>query len=211
MIRGSWLAGIVGILVALLLVPVVRAQPASPAASPVPFPTVACTVDPLPFDDFIAYTVAPPGITVSTLMGTPVSTPNPPTGGTAASEEVVVAVTATLQQMVACVNAGDTQRLFTLYSDAFLSEFLGGIATLNDDFDEAEVRQEFGNATPVPIPPDQAVRLDAVDDVRLLPDGRVSAVIRVNDDRNLIIFAETGGRYLLDYSYELPDAATPTP
>ncbi|MBA2519517.1 MAG: hypothetical protein H0V24_07610 [Chloroflexia bacterium] len=159
-----------------------------------------CSVVGRPIEDFMA-AGAMEGDAISMLRGTPVATPIPPVSNTPAEPAIVDAVTATMEEVVACVNAGDLQRMTALFTDNYFYRFFGGIA-------EADVQRL---ATPTPLPVDLQTELVSVDEVMALDDGRVSAITQVGDARALTIFARDGDRYLVDYSYALADPATPAP
>lgn len=160
-----------------------------------------CRVAPRPVDDFLRV-VGTPDQVFSGLLGTPVATPEPPTGGRLADAAVVAGVTGTASELVACLNAGDLPRVTALMTDRYFRQFFGGIA-------EENVATITG--TPTPLPANQQGTLVAVEDVRRLDDGRVTAITQVNDARALSVFVKVGGRYLLDDSFALPKAGTPTP
>jgi hypothetical protein len=183
------------------------AQDGSTPAAPGTTHATECTVTPRPIDDFLAAAEATPGVLESELRGLPAATPAPPSAeGTPANQEIVDALTATIEQSVACLNAGDLPRLFALYTDeAFIRSLGGGIAVTPD-----VAQQAAELATPRPLPSNLQQSIPSIGEVRLLPDGRVTAITATEEGRTLVVFAKEGGRYLIDWVYELPHMATPT-
>lgn len=178
------------------------ASASSQDATPSPVMMAECLVEPRPFADFAAVAEAPPGELKSRALGTPVATPAPLPPGRPADSAIVAAVTATMQDVIACGNAGDQLRVYALYSEDYLRRMLGGIEIDPD---------EVARATPMPVPPDRQVALVAIADVQTLADGRVSAVVRTTDSFALILFVEADGRYLIDGGYLVPPEATSAP
>jgi len=128
--------------------------------------------------------------------------------GTVASPEVVSAVTETLLQSIACGNAGDSLRQFAILSDNYIATLLvqGGVPTLGQTI------YDF-LATPVPNPPEAWIRVDAIEDVQVLLDGRVGAVVTTTGAetrRSFVVFVERDGVYLIDRLTPIPaEDATP--
>jgi hypothetical protein len=178
---------------------------AAGAASPVAVDPRACRVAPRPLADFVALAEATPGLLRSQLNGSPIATPPMPAGGAPADPTIVAAVTATVVESAACLNAGDLPRYLALFTDEAFFRAYGGGGAGDEDFE----RQLATLATPQPLPAAQQVRSPTVDDVRVLPDGRVTAIVRSNFGESLVVFAESDGQYRFDWSYR-PDG-TPTP
>ena len=188
---------------------VASAQDATPAASPdVPDPA-ECRVEPRPVDD------------LALLTGTPIAaeaTPVPLAGGEPADRETVAAVTATIREYYACLNAGDPLRLFALFSD-------GGLRRFAAEYGAPIPGDAASAATPVPVPPDERFFARAIRDVRDQGDGRVVAtVIESNlpleatgefDDDALppvvFVVAAADGRYLIEDVVPAGAEGTPTP
>ncbi len=176
-------------------------QDATPSASSVTIDPAECRVEPRPLAGFESV-IGTPGAVSAILMGTPIATGEIPSGGTPADPAVVDAVTATAREFLACANAGDMRRAAALLTDDAFRQFYGGI-------DQRDVAELAG--IPTPLPMELRASSVAVEDVRVLEDGRVTAVTEINGGRNVLIFVATGDRYLLDASAELPAAGTPTP
>jgi hypothetical protein len=188
--------------------PAASAQNSSAAATPVIADPAECLIEPRPREDFMALTEATPGVLQSEIQGIAVATPIMPTGGVPADPSIVAAVTETVEESVACLNAGDIARFTALYTDeAFFLAYGGGEIT---DPELAE-QQLASLATPQPLPPDERVGIPAIRDVRVLPDGRVTAIISTTDGESLAVLSRSDGRYLYDWSYDLSTAATPEP
>jgi hypothetical protein len=116
-----------------------------------------------------------------------------------ADAETVAGVTRTAQQLVACHLAGDGLRLAALFSDDLLRLTAGS---------EGAALIEF--ATPSPSP-NRDEYLAAVEEVQVLPDGRVPALVTrggVEDPHPapgktaLMVFVREGDRWLIDGIYE---------
>lgn len=117
-------------------------------------------------------------------------------------------MTETVEESAACLNAGDIPRITALYTDeAFFLAFGGGEITDPEMFEQ----QLASLATPRPLPPDQRVEVPSVRDVRVLPDGRVTAIVSTTNGESLAVLSKSDGRYLYDWSYDLSNAATPEP
>jgi hypothetical protein len=175
-------------------------EPGASAASASPEAS-ACRVAPRPRANFETLR-GTPGVLSAMLNGMPPATPAPPSAGVPADERTVAGITATLETFVACTNAGDLPRVAALLSDDYYRRFFGGI-------DLPGIEQLF--ATPAPLPEAMRARIVSIDDVRILDDGRVSAVVNLNGKPTLAVFVDGEGRYLLDASYPLPVAGTPAP
>jgi hypothetical protein len=175
-------------------------------------------------------TVAPRTLEGIAALGQGEAPAEPPNateaGGEAADAATVAEITTTAREMVACSNAGDILRRLALYSDDRLryaypdgpTKALKAIA-----------------AQPLPLALPDRVALLGVEDVSVLPDGRVSARVKVDNpamhshDPNVaaaaaqqeaarLIFVKDDGRWLVDetrreapQSDASPITGTPTP
>jgi len=143
-----------------------------------------CTAEPRDVEEYEA------------LLGTP--SPEAPesfimTAGAPADQATIDAVTLTLIEAAACINAGDFLRLGGMYTDAgFLEESTG--------VDQEYI--DFISATHEPGPVEDRYAIFAVVLVQVLADGRVAAVVQFQENgaggADLILFAEEDGRYLID-------------
>lgn len=205
--------------VAAFTIPVVaRAQNATPVASPVGSPFAPapeeCTVEPLTIDR------------LTQLMGTPVAgvatdasaeaspTPFVMPEGQEADEATVAAITAAAREYIACLNAGDYARALALYSDRGLRDLFA--EAIANGATAQQILDSLGTAQP--LPQDQQNLLYGVDDVRVLPDGRIAALI-IGDNLAepgppgpaLIYYVQVDGRWLIDGVVRTPDIVTPAP
>lgn len=196
-------------LIALVSVGLTRlaAQDASPEAGPittgatpeVPNATL-CTVEPRTIEN-LQQVASAAAAGAATPVSSPVAeeTPFVLPQGSAADADAIARVTATVREAVACRNAGDSLRYFALHTDSYLTRF----------FSQAPLSQEQLDAfaaPPTPLDPTAQVGLIAVQDVRLLADGRIAVLIRqidpsaltVGPQRVFFVMVEQGGRYLID-------------
>ena len=139
--------------------------------------------------------------------------------GPSADAPTVAAVTATMEEYFACVNAGDVLAQMALVSDHFLSFSFIGVPVSPDDR-SAEV-------PPVMARPEDAwITLLAVREARVLADGRIGAFVDAHDpiepgsppvSIGFVSFVEENGRFVIDQyiagleDVSPPEVATPTP
>lgn len=168
-----------------------------------------CRVRPRPIDDFVALADGPPGFHLSVMQGTPAASPVVPPGGTAADPAVVTAVTATVNELAACINAGDLRRVAALYTDPAFAWFFRGPQETFDDLD----REEFvaSAATPMPLPTEQWARVSSVEAVTVLPSGQVTARVEGFGGEGVTFFRLAGDRYLFDIADNEAGVGTPIP
>jgi hypothetical protein len=183
--------------------------PVAAQATPEATDPAACTIAPRPLADFRLLPAEPPATpaTNSRLDATAARDAGEP----AADPDVIEAVTATVRLQLACLNAGDLPRAAALFTDeAFLRSGLGPGADASDEVLESLL-------APRPIPSDQHARLVAIEEVRQLPDGRVTAeVVGIppgtdTEIRQRITFVEADGAYLIVAVAPVPAPGTPTP
>jgi copper transport protein len=123
----------------------------------------ACTVAPRTLDEIaaLAETAAPQ---------------EPPNAmeadGEPASPEEVAGITSTVEEMVACSNAGDILRRLAVYSDNRIHFAYP---------DGPNPALEAMAANPMPVQPFERVAITAIENVTTLPDGRVSARVIVDN------------------------------
>ena len=173
----------------------------SQAASPTAAGAASCKVAPRSLGALIELTETSGGLVQSAALGTPIAPQVPPSGGVPADRDVTAAAEELVAEQVACTNAGDLPRAASLWSDDYVRRLLGGLSI--------EVLTELSTPTPLPEV-DQAV-LKSVQDVRVLDDGRMSAVVTTTDATSLVVFVESDGRYLIDDSIVLSPRGTPAP
>ena len=184
----------------------VAAQSATPTAA------AACDVAPRPVDELVGWWFAPPGTPAATpLPAVPLADPTyVPTGGPA-DPAVAGQLEALARQLVACDNAGDLPRRLALFTDRLAQQFgpPPGVT-------EVQVRATL--ALPAPAAADRAASFVALHDPRTLPDGRVAALLEVDDptaspirQQVLVVFRqpEGGGDWLIDDLVPVLVPATP--
>jgi len=109
---------------------------------------------------------------------------------------IVEEITATVRELIACLNAGDPRRTYALYSDEAVRR-------------GADVSSEDIEAPPSPLPEAERSAFLDVSYVRPFDDGRVGAVLVIDTpaapapaESFFAIFARVDGRWVLD---DLPD------
>lgn len=151
----------------------------------------------------------------------PTATPPDALTGVPADPATAAAVTNTARTLAACLNANDALRSYALYSDNGLVRPIA--LMMSASFDPTlEWAPDFFPSPDVgtPVPPNEQLVVWSVDDVRILDDGRVSAIVEISasqgsqlsgmspGERALYIFARTGGRY---YYYVVDEVIFPPP
>ncbi|MBA2518594.1 MAG: hypothetical protein H0V24_02925 [Chloroflexia bacterium] len=191
--------GLLAVVVALSSL-VVAGAPGADAQAGIPTPA-ECTVEPRAEDELRALfrEVAATPVPIS-----PEASPTPavaPTGSPA-DERTVTEINATWRQYLACLIAGDQARMFAVLSDDMVRRQL--MVDIAFGVTE-EALFTFLSATPIPIPPDQAVPFVPFDDALVLSDGRVAVVGPGEQGRGDVwIFIKEGDRWLLDDWFDLP-------
>jgi hypothetical protein len=134
----------------------------------------ACQVAPRPVEDLI------PILTTESEATSDAATPDEATIplGYPAGRERALEVTATLTEIMACLNAGDFLRAMALFTDDGLRRFMGPWAA-EGPWTEADVRQ-FAT-TAVPLAADEQQTLLGVANVARLDDGRLTAFALIDD------------------------------
>jgi hypothetical protein len=179
----------------------VRAQTTDATPTP-PSPTdpSACTVEPRSLPE-LEQLIAEGGRTGEPPSEvTPVAIADLP-AGEPADVETIAAITAATEQVMACINAGDFLRLLALFSDNAVRTFASDLGDSPEDL--------AALSTPEPTPEDEWVTLGEVTAARVLPDGRVGAVIYPappnDDDPAFFIFVQVGDRWLVDGFADIDD------
>jgi copper transport protein len=157
-----------------------------------------------------------------TLAQTPAPVERPDateTGGEPVDEATRAAIAATARELVACSNAGDILRRLALYSDARLR-----FAYPDGPTQALEMIAE----SPLPLSDAERVALVGVEDVRQLADGRVSALVTVDNPAShshdpqsaatasqqevaRLIFIQEAGRWRVDETQREDTIANATP
>jgi hypothetical protein len=189
--------GVMAVAAAMLLAPVsALAQDATPGVER-DVSAEQCTVTPRSVESLQAIIERQPA------DGTDVRIPIRFAPGEGESADVLTAnaVTGVMDELAACYNAGDLLRIYGLFTDNALIP-----ALLPEDIEQAKV------STPEPITDSRLYEPPIVWDVRVQPDGRVTALVDFNDELALITFAWNGERYLIDlFDDQIVGSATPIP
>ncbi len=126
-----------------------------------------------------------------------------PPFGELADMTTATAVAAAAREIIACFNAGDIPRGAALMTDNGVRRAYWGLTIDEENRELAMVR--------IPAPPERRadeflIRLTAVTNVTMLPDGRAAAFVVISEpllppggaETLLFIFADREGRWLLD-------------
>jgi hypothetical protein len=189
---------LVGATVATLLGGAVAAaqyrQPVIPAAN-------QCTVTPRDiafFRQFVGTPAASPAAATPEATPADAATFQMPEGGPV-DRAMRQGVLDTIRQVAACINAGNYLALYALYTDAEIAR-----EAMTDPLSDEDV-ESFAQ-TPVPLEGEGRAAILAVDELRLLPDGRVAALVDYYDPfqeppgpaRYFFILVNQNGRWLID-------------
>ena len=153
--------------------------------------------------EFPAETMEPVAATPRPIVPDPPEAFAPPTGD-AAGEETVAGITATVREAIACRNAGDYARMLVFFTPNMLAELYGSPATV-----DPEVLQGIQEG-PRPVPEPRRLRIEAIEEVVMLPDGRVGALVETSSPRRefrdylFFVFDPESGRWRIDESVTLP-------
>jgi hypothetical protein len=128
--------------------------------------------------------------------------------GTPAGTQTIAAVTVVIREVIAAFNAGLTLRAFASFSDDHFRR-RGALPA-----DEIATLRAPGH----PLRAEEQETFLAIRDVRVLADGRVSAILSthvptIGESRKVLIFARTDGRWQIDAVIEAastPVATEPT-
>jgi hypothetical protein len=163
----------------------------SAQSSPEAVPTEACIVAPRTGQEITVLLADPSTATpAATTSGQTLPAGEPVTTETAAAMEQVV------RMWLACQNAGEPLRAWSLFSDGYLFRLLSRQGGLSGEAD-----REL--ATPAPVGAEDAVVL-AVEGERRLPDGRFGARVTISypsvpmPKRFFFYFTQGDGRLLID-------------
>lgn len=158
-----------------------------------------CVAEPIPLDEFNA------------LVDTAPATPAPAASSTlpagpVADEETSAAVQATVRQLAACLNANDTLRELSLYTDRYVLQQLAG--SRGQDLTETAYAEEE-RATPVAEADRTSIVI--VGDVVQLEDARAAASVQFSDDgsKAIVYLANEDGTWKIDDLVAVDDLATP--
>lgn len=161
-----------------------------------------CTVEP----ETLADLQSAGGTPVPGDEALPRSEPSPPGDGVPLDGAEMATIRATVHELVACSNAGDTMRRLALYSNARLQRAYpqGPTSAL-----------ERIAGTPIPVPDADKVALLDISEARKLQDGRVAARVAIDNpqfhthgpqtpgvnpqqEAALLVFVQEDGRWKID-------------
>jgi hypothetical protein len=126
--------------------------------------------------------------------------------GTLASAQTVAAVTLVVREVIAAFNAGSPLRAFVHFTDDHFRR-QGPLTPEEIEVLRAPVR---------PLPPQEQETVVAVSDVRLLLDGRVSAILTshypsLGETRKVLVFVRSDDHWQIDAAIEVPQASPNSP
>lgn len=201
---------VAAIILALHIDPAGAQDPVLPLPA-TPEPT-ECTVTPRSVEELRQLAAS-----AATAIGSPVSesvasTPFAIPDGEPADEAVTRAVTASIRQSLACLNAGDIRAAQALATDDAVRREIAQLAVALDSVGgiDALLNDPALAASPVAAPPSLRGALVSVDGVTILGDGRVGAVVEVDalltpgatqaseTRQDYYILRRVDGRYLID-------------
>lgn len=193
--------------VVVLLVPCGQGVRAADAPPP-----DLCTLDPRPIENLVALATTPPATPV--IEPTAIAEPFVMPEGAEVDAKLRREVKKDIRRAIGCVNTGRLTRILTAYTDYGVQQF----------FSQPEFQQAIAavSAAPggleqffaleVPRAEEDWVTIIQFDDMVLLPDGRVAAVVEGDDPtddepagRTLFYLVEVKpGRWLIDEFVKLP-------
>jgi hypothetical protein len=197
-----WRALAIAPLAALLVTGPVLAQDGTPEADSAENPRLVapseCVAEPRTSDDIAA---------ILALDGEGVPPPamiqiTPPLGDIA-DVETSISIKEAARQVLACFNAGDIPRAAGLMTENGVRRAYWGLTI---DEQNRELARARIAAPPEPRTEEELVRLITVTDVSVLPDGRITAFVVLNEpllppagpETLLFIFAKQDGQWLVD-------------
>ena len=168
---------------------------AQTAAFPITPDPAECTVEPRSVEEVVALVAqaTPAAMAEAETVLVPV--------GALADAETVAGVTATVREVYACLNAGNSARAFALVTDDVIRGFAEA-----EPIPEEELRAVLG-VPPEAVPEGARSTILAITDVVQLPDGRVGALVASVDPpggpeegptTTHLVFVRQGERWLVD-------------
>jgi hypothetical protein len=189
-------------LAALLVTSPVLAQEGTPEGDDAENPRLVapseCVAEPRSYED-IAAILALDGEGVPAPAMTQITPPL----GDVADIETSISIKEAARHVLACFNAGDIPRAAGLMTENGVRRAYWGLTI---DAENRELARTRIAAAPEPRAEEALVRLITVTDVSLLPDGRISAFVVLNEpllppagpETLLFIFANQDGQWLVD-------------
>ncbi|MCC6703828.1 MAG: hypothetical protein IT334_03060 [Thermomicrobiales bacterium] len=164
---------------------------ASPVSVPagegvlIPVTPADCTIEPRSIDSF------------ADILANPMANGTPQTNlqsespaGVPADAETIAGVTDTIVQVVAC-NSPPTLEMYSIYSENLLRMQ----AVYGMRITEIEGLERFSP----PENPDQITGYVTIQNVQILPDGRVTAMVNADNEIAFVTFVFENGRWLIDF------------
>lgn len=169
----------------------VGAQDATPIS---PDPSL-CTLAPPTIEELSMYAASPVAEATASPEGTSIELP----AGEPVDEATRDAVEQSMIINVACLNTGSTLQTMAAYTDAALGRIIGGAGPVSQELYDSL-------ATPEALAEDQWTVIVEFQDMVMLPDGRVAAII-IGDNQGdptepagptLFYLAEQDGHWYID-------------
>ena len=203
--RGVLIACVGVVVVCIIALTATRddSAPVTPEATgvagtpPVASAPTGCDVSPRPTSFLETLVNDPePDVTPERVEGVP--------DGEAVDEATRAEITAVITELIACTNAGDLMRAFSLYEDGYLRRLLD-----QDGVMTAEIANELvvSFATPEPVTSERRTVLVGLPVARRMSDGRVAVVTETSggaqDDEDdidlglLVLARSADGRWLI--------------
>jgi hypothetical protein len=183
----------------------VTAQEGSPVAELGPPSASECVVQPRSEAEMAALSGTPTATEGASEATAPMALPE----GTPVDAATQAAIEQTLREVVACAKAGDVARLLALFSD----DAVRRIALANNSVPIVPGQPSGVTGTRPATPPANADVTPVVQEARLLPDGRVAALVTSvapGSQVEVVIFVQSGGRWVIDEVHPLAmPGATP--
>ena len=190
----------------------VAAQDATPATTAVALGVDQCTVDPINSKTYGAAAAA----------ATPVAGPPSIDTGRPADSQTVLAVTDTIQQSIACTNAGDLGRLLAVIDPSYASTLIGVPPDqLQAAIDAASALSAPPDepATPLVDDRDQSAimtRLLSIDRIVSFSDDTAAAVVQIDSPQTgpttaTIYLRDNGNRFVITIYIFAESGAIATP
>jgi hypothetical protein len=174
-----------------------RAQEATPASA-------GCSVEPRTEEELNALAATPYAPPAASPEATSTALPT----GEPVGIETIAALTDTLNQVTACAEAGDINRLLALYSDEYVVQHIFA----REPQPIIPGRAPEAGAPPVGTP-SAPLAASEVHNAVLLPDGRIAAEVATGDALDIVFFVQgEDGRLLIDGIQSIAsgsDGATP--
>ncbi len=186
---GQWVLLIVGTFVLAFFSAGAHVQEATPA--PVVPPPSDCTAPPRSYEEIAAL------IATAAATSMPTPTPGLVPEGVPVSPDTAAAIVATVTELVACYNAGEPLRVYSLYTDVFLRRLLVRQGTFSRPAYDAL-------ATPEPASPTDSTAILEIAAVRQLGDDKAGAMVTLQfpsipvPKTFFFTFAREGDRWLID-------------